>query len=155
IVMPQTPPSPDFNTTYQDHVFAEDSYFKETQLDIWQHEKKKTMQAIFAIGAILLGSDLLALLMAGSLTATTFAYTLVAPVLYVLLGLFAQRQPLVAAIIASLVFIAIIAITIYAFGARSIVSGLLLKAVVIFFIISGFNHAREAERAKRNLKIIS
>ena len=70
--MPQTPPSPDFNTTYQDHVFAEDSYFKETQLDIWQHEKKKTMQAIFAIGAILLGSDLLALLMANALTPTSF-----------------------------------------------------------------------------------
>jgi hypothetical protein len=32
--MPQTESSPDFNTTYQDHVFAEDSYFKETQLDI-------------------------------------------------------------------------------------------------------------------------
>ncbi len=155
MVMPQTPPSPEFNTTYQDHVFAEDSYFKETQLDIWQHEKKKTMQAIFAIGGILLGSDLLALLMANALTATSFAYTLAVPVLYVLLGLFAQRQPLAAAIVASFVFIVIIAINIYAFGARSIVSGLLIKAVVIFFVISGFNHAREAERAKRNLKIVS
>jgi hypothetical protein len=153
--MPQTPPSPEFNTTYQDHVFAEDSYFKETQLDIWQHEKKKTMQALFTIGGILLASDLLALLMANALTATSFAYTLAVPVLYVLLGLFAQRQPLAAAIVASFVFLAIIAINIYAFGARSIVSGLLMKAVVIFFVISGFNHAREAERAKRNLKIVS
>lgn len=153
--MPQTESSPDLNTTYPDHVFAEDSYFKETQLDIWQQEKKKTMQAIFAIGGILLGSDLLALLMANALTPITFAYTLVVPVVYVLLGLFAQRQPLAAAIIACFVFIVIVAINIYAFGARSIVSGLLMKAVVIFFVISGFNHAREAERAKRNLKIVS
>jgi 4-hydroxybenzoate polyprenyltransferase len=113
------------------------------------------MHAIFAIGGILLGSDLLALLMANALTPTTFAYTLAVPVLYVCLGLFAQRQPLAAAIVASFVFITIIAINIYAFGAKSIVSGLLIKAVVIFFVISGFNHAREAERAKRNLKIVS
>jgi hypothetical protein len=135
--------------------FAEDTYFKETQLDIWQYEKKKTMQAIWAIGGVLLASDLLALLMANALTVSALIYILVLPALYVGLGLWAQKQPLAAAITASLLFAAIVALSIYAYGAGSSVSGLLIKAFVIFFMISGFNHAREAEAAKRNLKLIS
>ena len=150
-----TPQYPDPGASSQENSFMEESYFKETQLDIWQHEKKKTMHAVFAIGAVLLGSDLLALLMANALTGASFVYVLIVPAIYAGIGLFAQKKPLAAAILAALLFLAIIAFTIYALGAKSMVSGLLIKAIVIFFVISAFHHAREAERAKRNLELIS
>jgi hypothetical protein len=38
----------------------EDPYQKEVQEDIWQHERKKTMYALFAIGIALLVANLIA-----------------------------------------------------------------------------------------------
>ena len=140
-----------FNDSTPETSLFEDPYFKETQLDIWQHERKKTMKAIFTIAGILFFSDLVALLMANGLNATTFTYIIIVPLLFIGLGFFANKQPFLSILAATILFAAIIIMNIYLSGAKTIISGLLIKAVVIFFIISGINHARVAEAARKDL----
>jgi hypothetical protein len=131
----------------------DNGYEKEVLLDNWTSGLQKTMKAIFFIGVILLLSDLLALSMANALNGNTIIYILVVPLAYAGLGLLARKKPLLAIVIATLVFAAVISLNIYAFGARSIISGLLVKAFIIYFILTGFNHAREAEKARKDLAL--
>lgn len=140
--------------TDQELTILEDRYFKEIQSDVWQHSRKRSMVAILSIGGILFASDLLALSIANELNGVNFLYVLIIPAIYLGLGLFAKLQPMVSVIAATILFAAIIIINIYGLGARSIFSGLLVKAVVIFFIFSAFNHARQAEKARRNLQSV-
>lgn len=129
----------------------ENDYDKEVFLDNWKSGSLKTMKAIFAIGAILLFSDLLALSMANTLNGSSIIIVFIVPLIYAALGVFARTRPLLSIIIASVLFLAIIAINIYAFGTKSLLSGLIIKAFVVYFILTGLNHAREAEAAKKKL----
>ena len=137
-----------------DSVFG-DPYFKETQIDIWNHERKKTMKSIFIISVVLFGSDLLALSMANLLTTSTFIYILIVPLIFVGLGFWARNKPVLSVIITIILFAAIIALNIYAIGIKSIISGLIVKAVVVFLFISAYQHAREAEEAKQKLSLLA
>jgi len=137
----------------EDAVFG-DPYFNDIQKDIWDTESKKTRNSIFIIGGILLLSDLIALSMAHSLDSSTFIYVLIVPLIYAGVGFFALTKPMVAIVIAISIFVGIVLMNLYLMGARSILSGFLIKAVVIFFMISGFRHARDAESARNNLKIV-
>lgn len=91
------------------------------------------MKAIFVIGAILLFSDLLALSMANTLNGSSIIIVFIAPLFYAGLGVLARTKPLPSIIIASVLFLAIITINIYAFGTKSLLSGLIIKAFVVYF----------------------
>ena len=140
--------------TPEDAVFG-DPYFVEVQKDIWTTGKKKTMNSIFIIGGILLFSDLIGLSMAHSLNGSALIYVLIVPLIYAGLGFFARTQPMIAVVIAIFIFIGILLMNLYLMGPRSILSGLIIKAVVVFFFISGFRHARDAETAKKNLATVN
>jgi hypothetical protein len=128
----------------------ENPYDKEVLADNLKYDLGKTRNSLFIIGGILLLSDLLALSMSNALSGTTLVYVLVVPVIFVVLGFVATARPMFSMIAAAILFALIIAYNIYAIGARSIVSGLIVKAVLVYFFIKGFNHAKEAEQAKRS-----
>ena len=140
--------------TPEEPIFG-DPYFEEVQKDIWITGKKKTMNSIFIIGGILLFSDLIGLSMAHNLNGSTLTYVLIVPLIYAGLGFFARSKPMVAIVIAISIFIGILIMNLYLLGGRSILSGLLIKAVVVFFMISGFRHARDAENAKKILSTVN
>jgi hypothetical protein len=89
--------------------------------------------------------------MANALNGTTLIYTLVVPVIFIALAFLAMAKPMLAMGAALGLFVLIIAYTVYALGARAIISGLLVKAVIVYFFVKGFNHAKEAETARKNL----
>lgn len=89
--------------------------------------------------------------MANALNSAALVYALLVPVVFVALGFAALIKPMLAMTVASLLFVLIIAYNIYVLGARTIVSGLIVKAVLVYFFIKGFNHAKDAEQAKRDL----
>lgn len=126
--------------------------YKEVQLDILQTKTRKTRNAIFSVAALLFGSDLLALFMANAVTATTLLYILAVPALFVAVGFFALKQPLAASITAIVLFAGLWVFTVYVFGGSQVISGLIVKAIIITFLLIGVNHAREAEKARKNLK---
>ena len=129
----------------------DNGYDQEVYQDNWLFERGKTMKAIFAIGAIVLISDLIALSIGNQLNGVNFLVILVVPGIYAGLGFMARHKPMVAMVMAILLFTTVLALSVYAYGAASLFKGFIMKAVVVYFMISGFNHAREAERARKNL----
>jgi len=127
-----------------------DSY-KEVQQDILATETRKTRNTIFGVAALLLGSDLLALFMANAVTGTTFLYILVVPAVFAGLGFIALKQPMAAAISALVLFACLWTFTVYVYGGAQVLSGLIVKAIIITLLLLGINHAREAAKARKNL----
>lgn len=130
-------------------------YEREVQEDIVSYEKKKTMYALFIIGAVFLIFDAIALSSANLLTSSTMIVVAMVPAIFLGLGLFAKLQPMVAIIIGIIVILAISVINYLSFGSQSLIMGWLPKAIMIYFIITGVRHAKEAEAAKRKLQSLS
>jgi hypothetical protein len=137
--------SPDTISDYYDG-------YKEVQQDILQTETRKTRNSIFIVAALLFGSDLLALSMANVVTGTTLLYTLVVPALFLAIGFFALKQPLAASITATVLFVGLWAFTVFVYGGAQVISGLIIKSVIITLLLLAINQAREAEKARKNLK---
>ncbi len=124
---------------------------KQTQLDLVSMYSKKTRNAIFTIAGLWLASELLGLAMANVFTTLVFLSVLVVPAILFALAFLALKQPLVAIIIAALVFIGVWVLTILVFGGIGAISGLLIKAIIIYFLIAGFQNAREVDRIKKEI----
>lgn len=124
---------------------------KEALMDNWRYGSNKTMRALFIIGAIFLIGDLLVLSTASSLNESTIAYALVVPLMYAGLGFLAKSKPFAGVVLAAILFVLVIGFSVYAVGAKATVSGFLIKTLIIYFIINGFKHARDAEDAKKKL----
>lgn len=129
----------------------ETAYDKEILQENLRYDLDRARNSLFIIGAVLLFSDILGLYMANALNSTTLVYALLVPVVFVALGFAALIKPMLAMTVAALLFVLIIAYNIYVLGARTIVSGIIVKAVLVYFFIKGFNHAKDAEQAKRDL----
>ena len=143
------------NTPLPEASIFDELHNKEVFLENYKYDSRKTMTSLIIIGCVLFASDLLALAMANAINAYSLISVLIAPALFTGLGFLARIKPILSMIIAAILFALIIILNIYLLGGKSIVSGLLVKAVVIYFFIKGFNHAKDAEQAKRTLSIIS
>ena len=128
-----------------------DSY-SDTQREILAIETRKTRNKLYFIGAVILLSDLLGLLMANALNATTLLFIVIVPVVFVGLGLLATKEPLLAMILGTAVIVALWVFTYVQFGNRSLISGILVKAVLITLLISGFRNAIEANRVRKEMR---
>ena len=128
-----------------------DSY-SETQREILAIETKKTRNKLFIIAMAILISDLLALLLANAVNATTLIFIAVVPLIFVGLGFLAMKEPLLAMILGAAVIVALWVITYVQFGNRSLISGILVKAVLITLFISGFQNAIEANRVRKEMR---
>lgn len=85
------------------------------------------------------------------MTVQLVLWSLLIPTLIAIMALLAFREPLASMIIVTVIvaalWIYIIAIT----GARGAVSGFLVKAIVIYLLISGLKSAKNAQRLKKDL----
>jgi hypothetical protein len=131
-----------------------DSYYLEVQQHNWDFERNKTMTTIFTMSGILLFGDLLGLLMADALTGVNFLFALVVPAIIAAFAFVGLYKPLLGMILATGFYAVVMIIIIILSGGVGIFSGGLLKAVIIYFIIRGFHHARDAEEARKNLSVI-
>ena len=128
-----------------------DSY-SDTQREILAIETRKTRNKLFFIGAVILLSDLLGHLMANALNATTLLFIVIVPLVFVGLGLLATKEPLLAMILGTAVIVALWVFTYVQFGNRSLISGILVKAVLITLLISGFRNAIEANTVRKEMR---
>lgn len=147
--MSTSPTNP--QTTNQEFSIFENSYDKEILAENLKYDLNKVRNSLLIIAGVLLLSDLLALSMANALNGTTLIYTLVVPVIFIALAFLAMAKPMLAMGAALGLFVLIIAYNIFALGARAIISGLLIKAVIVYFFVKGLGHAKEAETARKSL----
>ena len=125
--------------------------YKQTQKEIFRMEAIKVRNSIFWIAALLFGSSLLGLAMANIVNEETILYAIIDPAIFVAFGFLAIRQPMIAIILAFLLFAAIIIITINTHGSRAAISGLIVKAIIIYFLFAGFQSAKTAEQARKEM----
>lgn len=125
--------------------------YKETQAYIFATDSKKVRNTLIWIGAILFVGDFLALALTDLISGETILYASVFPVIYILFAFLALKQPRLAIILGFLVFAAIIGITFWAYGSRSLIKGALAKAIILYLLFAGLQSAKTAEQAKREL----
>jgi hypothetical protein len=116
-------------------------------------ELRKTRKQLFILAIIAFASDLLALLVADAVTFQTFIAISVIPLILAGLAFLAMREPLIAMIAASIIFAGVWIYTISVMGGPAAITGWLVKAIVIYLLIAGFQNAREAQRIKKELKM--
>lgn len=142
-----TPPPPEQNIVADLH----DDY-KQTQVEIYHREVRRVRKNIFWIGALLLISDLLGLAMTDGLEPEAILYSCIFPVIYVSIGILAMKQPMLASILATLLFVGLIVLTIIIYGGVGAISGFIIKAVIIYLIFASFQSAKAAEQAKKEMR---
>ena len=126
--------------------------YADTQKEILFIETRKTRNKLFIIAAVILISDLLALFMANAVNATTLVVIGIVPLVFVGLAILALKEPLLAMILGAAVIVALWLFMFVQFGNPSLISGLLVKAVLITLVISGFQNAIEANRVRKEMK---
>jgi hypothetical protein len=136
-------------------IFAENEHSKEVLIYNLDYESKKTRNTIWIIALILFLSDFLAIAIAGLISPVTIISVLLIPAIFFGLGFLAYNQQVLAMVIVAVIFAALLIYSIFIVGATSIISGFLVKAVLIYLFIKGFKHAFEARKAKNDLKLLS
>lgn len=126
--------------------------YSTTQQEILAIETRKTRNKLFLIAAILFLTGLIALLSVDAVNFNTLLGISVIPVVIVGLAFLSLKEPLLAMILVSVIFVAVWTYNFVQFGSRSLIQGLLVKAILIAIIFAGFQNAMEAHRVKKDLK---
>lgn len=129
-----------------------DNHF-ETQKEILAIEIRKTKNILITLAVIVFGSDLLALVIANAVILTTLLIILIVPLLLFGLSLLASKEPMTAMVAAIIIMLGIWTYTIVVTNGSAAVTGWLIKAVIIYFLIAGYGHAKEANRIKKELNV--
>jgi FtsH-binding integral membrane protein len=127
--------------------------YNDTQTEILAIELRKAKNTLFTLSAIIFAGDLISLLVLNAVNVQTILIILVVPVLLIGLAFLAKKEPLTAIIIAAVVIIGLWIYSIVITRGQSAIMGWLIKAVIIYFLIAGYQHAREATRIKKELSI--
>jgi len=128
-----------------------DSY-SDTQKEILAIETRKTRNKLFIIATAILIFDLFALFMANAVNGTTLLFIVIVPLIFVGLAFLAIKEPLLAMILGAIVIVALWVFSFVQYGNRSLISGILVKAVLITLLFSGFQNAIEANKVRKEMK---
>jgi hypothetical protein len=127
--------------------------YSDTQKEVLATEIRRTRNTLFTIAAIILAGDIIGLLALDAFVFRAILIVLVVPAILIGLGFLAMKEPLTAVIIAAIIIVGIWVYTIVVTEGRAAIMGWLVKAVIIYFLIAGFQHAREAMRIKKELGV--
>lgn len=125
---------------------------QDTLREIQEIETKKTRKRLLILAAVIFGADLLGMIRADMLDVDTLILCLVVPAIMVGLAFLAMKEPVTAVVIAILVLAATFTLAAVQFGARALISGFLVKAIIISLLISAYQSANEARKTKRQLE---
>ena len=132
----------------------DDPYEKEVLIDNYVNARKKTKYALFSISLVFLITSIIGFMTAGASIVENLPYILLLPVLFAGLGLFAHVQPIISMFAAVGVIMALTVYNYMQLGAYSLIAGWLYKVIVLYFLIRGFQHAKDAERAKKAVTLL-
>lgn len=136
-----------------EHIVSElfDNY-QENQKEILGIELKKVRNKLFTLAIIFFLSDLLQLIASDLVNPTTLLAIAVIPLMYVGLAFLASKEPMLAMILCALIIGGIWIYLAVITGGRAILSGMIVKGIVVYLVIAGFQSANEAQKIKKELK---
>lgn len=126
--------------------------YQETQREIMEIEIKKTRNKLFTLAAMFFISDFIQLTASDALNFNTLIVISVIPLIFVGLAFLTAKEPLLAMIICAVIIAAIWIYLAVITGGLSAISGLIIKGVVVYLIIAGFQSAIEAQKIKKELR---
>ena len=136
----------------QDNIVSDlyDNY-SETQKEVLAIELRKTRNMLFYLAAIQLIGEWLSLVMVSMFTVEYALIGMIVPIMLFSLAFLAMKEPMLSIVIAAVI---IIGLWIYLITLQPefALKGWLARALMIFLLISGFQHAKEAMKIKRELK---
>ena len=143
------------NNTQEESTIVQDIYdnYTETQKEIYSLETKKTRKVIITMAIIIFLVDLLAVSRQDGLNIQTVSIVLIVPAIFIGLAFLAMREPMIAILLSSLILLAIWAYAVIILGPSGLISGWLIKSVLIFLMFAGIQNARTAQTIKRELKL--
>lgn len=127
--------------------------YQKLELQSAENQLRKTRNAIFAIAALLFIGDLITMATSDQFDLTTLITSLVIAAIFIGLAFLTKKKPLTAILIALVLFIALWVLTIVVIGPEQIYRGILVRGIIIYFLITGIKHAREAERIRKQMNI--
>jgi hypothetical protein len=152
--MDQDEPKPAPESQEDQNVIAE--YYEGVQrieLDSAEGRIRKARNAIFAIAIIQLISELIGFSMTNTFTLSALLVSLGIAAIFVGLAFLTKKQPLTAILIALGLFLGLWTFAIIVVGPEQLYRGILVRGIILYFLITGIKHAREAERIRRQMNI--
>ena len=113
---------------------------------------KKARNAIFVIAGLILVGNLIMMGISDTFNTVGLIITLLATGVFVGLAFMLKKQPLPSVIIALVLFVGLWVIDIVVLGRDYLFKGILVKAIIIYFLVTGIRHAKEMERVQKEIK---
>lgn len=126
--------------------------YHETQKEILAIEIRKTRNKLLALAAVAFISDFLALLVANTVQPVTLLAIAVIPLILAGLSFLSLKEPLTAIIIAAVIILAAWIYAAVVTGGMAAISGWLIKAIIVYLLIAGFQSAKEAHKIRKEIK---
>lgn len=126
--------------------------YHETQKEILAIEIRKTRNKLLALAAVAFISDFLALLVANTVQPGTLLAIAVIPLILAGLSFLSLKEPLTAIIIATVIILAAWIYAAVITGGMAAISGWLVKAIIVYLLIAGFQSAKEAHKIRKEIK---
>ena len=127
--------------------------YSETQKEVLAIELRKTRNTLFILAVIIFAGDILGLLMVNAIFLQAVLISLIVPAIMAGLAFLAGKEPMTAIVIAAVIIIGLWVYLMVISGGYSAVTGWIIKAIIIYFLIAGYQHAKEATRIKKELGI--
>ena len=114
---------------------------------------KKTRNAIYVVAVLILAGNLIIMAISGTFTIPGFIIVLVMAGVFAGLALFTKKQPLTAVIIALLLYAGLWVFDIIQLGPEMIYKGIVVKGIILYYLVTGIKHARQAERIRKEINV--
>ena len=126
--------------------------YQQLELQASENNLNKARNAIFVIAALFLAGSLIQ--MAVSDTFSTFGLVIAfgGAAIFLVLGFMTKKQPLGSIVVALLLFVGLWVLDIVVVGPEYIYKGIVVKAIIVYFLVTGIKHARETERLRKEMK---
>ena len=137
----------------QDQNVISDYYqgYQKLELQSAETEIKKARNAIIAIAILIIIGNLIVMGVNNSFTTLAIIIMLGIAVIFTGLAFLTKKQPLTAIIIALVLFVALWVSDIVIAGIQNLYQGIVVKAIILYFLVKGIKHAREAERIRKEI----
>jgi len=125
--------------------------YQDTQKQILAIEIKKVRNKLFTLAIIFFLSDLLQLVASNAVNLTTLIVIAVIPLLFVGLAFLALKEAMLSMILCAVIITGIWIYVAVVTGGAALLSGFLVKGIVIYLVFAGLQSASEAQKIKKEL----
>ena len=138
--------------TNQEHPISD--YFegvRKLEIEGYETGIKKARTALFVTAALIFAGELIGVAIAGlPITPQLLGIAVVEAGIFVALAFWTKTKPYSAIITGLIVFIALWAAAIAVLGARGAVSGIIVRIIILYYLISAMKPAKAWEQAKKS-----